>query len=210
MPVLREITGRTVRRDEIKPTVDQDFGQLQRPGFVAVTNRQQRRAISRQNHPGCELRFGVSFGERSPVPMTSPVDFISGPRIGSASGNLANGKTDSLTEKYSGTDRLGYHPARASLFRPWLWPRFWPAAFPLPSKRTVRRTRCARVDLQQIDYAILNRELDIHQTNDLHSPSPAATWFAGLVLSVSRRIVSPAAMSSRNHQNARRPARYAP
>ena len=35
--------------------------------------------------------------------MTSPVDFISGPRIGSASGNLPNGNTASLTEKYFGT-----------------------------------------------------------------------------------------------------------
>ena len=37
------------------------------------------------------------------MPMTSPVDFISGPRIGSASGNFANGNTDSLTEKNFGT-----------------------------------------------------------------------------------------------------------
>src|SRR2546430_13299511 len=33
--------------------------------------------------------------------MTSPVDFISGPRIGSASGNLVNGNTASFTEKRS-------------------------------------------------------------------------------------------------------------
>ena len=35
--------------------------------------------------------------------MTSPVLFISGPRMGSASGNLVNGKTASFTEKYGGT-----------------------------------------------------------------------------------------------------------
>ena len=34
--------------------------------------------------------------------MTSPVDFISGPRMGSASGNLMNGNTASFTEKYVG------------------------------------------------------------------------------------------------------------
>ena len=38
-----------------------------------------------------------------PVPITSPVDFISGPRIGSASGNFANGNTDSFTAKNFGT-----------------------------------------------------------------------------------------------------------
>ena len=31
-----------------------------------------------------------------PTPITSPVDFISGPKIGSAPGNLMNGKTASL------------------------------------------------------------------------------------------------------------------
>ena len=36
------------------------------------------------------------------MPITSPVDFISGPRIGSASGNLPKGNTASLTEKYGG------------------------------------------------------------------------------------------------------------
>jgi hypothetical protein len=35
----------------------------------------------------------------SPTPMTSPVDFISGPRMVSTPGNLANGNTASLTEK---------------------------------------------------------------------------------------------------------------
>ena len=34
--------------------------------------------------------------------MTSPVERISGPRIGSTPGNLLNGKTASLTEKYGG------------------------------------------------------------------------------------------------------------
>ncbi|MCY1424808.1 hypothetical protein D9M71_405710 [compost metagenome] len=38
----------------------------------------------------------------SPTPITSPVDFISGPRIGSTPGNLANGNTASLTLKYGG------------------------------------------------------------------------------------------------------------
>ena len=34
--------------------------------------------------------------------MTSPVDFISGPRMVSTPGNLRNGNTASLTEKYGG------------------------------------------------------------------------------------------------------------
>ena len=35
--------------------------------------------------------------------MTSPVDFISGPRMVSTPGNLINGKTASFTEKNFGT-----------------------------------------------------------------------------------------------------------
>ena len=38
-----------------------------------------------------------------PAPITSPVERISGPRIGSTPGNLLNGNTASLTEKYGGT-----------------------------------------------------------------------------------------------------------
>ncbi len=37
------------------------------------------------------------------MPMTSPVDFISGPRRISVPGNRAKGKTASLTEKCEGT-----------------------------------------------------------------------------------------------------------
>ena len=41
--------------------------------------------------------------------MTSPVDFISGPRIGSTSGNLSNGITASLTKnKPSGNLLLNF------------------------------------------------------------------------------------------------------
>ena len=37
-----------------------------------------------------------------PTPITSPVDFISGPKIGSTPGNFIKGKTASLTEKKGG------------------------------------------------------------------------------------------------------------
>ena len=37
------------------------------------------------------------------MPMTSPVDFISGPRSVSTPANLLNGSTDSLTETCVGT-----------------------------------------------------------------------------------------------------------
>ena len=47
--------------------------------------------------------------------MTSPVDFISGPSIGSAPGNFIKGNTASLTEKYDGNEYFGY-PMSLSFF----------------------------------------------------------------------------------------------
>ena len=43
----------------------------------------------------CDLRYALRKSRS--IPMTSPVDFISGPRTASTPGNLTNGKTDSLT-----------------------------------------------------------------------------------------------------------------
>src|SRR5947199_8966659 len=42
-------------------------------------------------------------GKLSSMPITSPVERISGPRMMSTPANLLNGKTLSLTEKYVGT-----------------------------------------------------------------------------------------------------------
>ena len=50
----------------------------------------------------CDLMYASP--KELPVPITSPVDFISGPRIGSLSGNLLNGKTGPLTAKNSCDD----------------------------------------------------------------------------------------------------------
>src|SRR5580765_4606694 len=50
--------------------------------------------------PNCDLT--KASPKVLPTPITSPVDFISGPRMVSTPGNLANGNTASLTEKYGG------------------------------------------------------------------------------------------------------------
>ena len=43
------------------------------------------------------IAFPKASPKQSPLPITSPVDFISGPRIGSTFLNLLNGKTGALT-----------------------------------------------------------------------------------------------------------------
>src|SRR6185437_16567401 len=47
--------------------------------------------------------FANAAPNESAMPMTSPVERISGPSTGSVPGNLLNGKTASLTETYGGT-----------------------------------------------------------------------------------------------------------
>ena len=42
------------------------------------------------------------------IPITSPVDFISGPSIKSTPGNLAKGKTDSFTEICLGVENFSF------------------------------------------------------------------------------------------------------
>ena len=45
--------------------------------------------------------FAYASPKFGPMPITSPVDFISGPRIGSTWGNLSNGITASFTKERS-------------------------------------------------------------------------------------------------------------
>lgn len=49
--------------------------------------------------PAASCALANASGKFSSMPMTSPVDFISGPRMMSALLKRANGKTTSLTEK---------------------------------------------------------------------------------------------------------------
>jgi hypothetical protein len=48
--------------------------------------------------PAASWLFTNASPNVSPTPITSPVDFISGPRIVSTPGNLMNGNTASFTE----------------------------------------------------------------------------------------------------------------
>ena len=47
--------------------------------------------------PAPSWALAKAMAKLSSIPMTSPVDFISGPRMVSTPGNLTKGKTDSLT-----------------------------------------------------------------------------------------------------------------
>ena len=70
--------------------------------LVAVGHGDEHRAPWRQAAAGGHLALGERHGKVSSMPMTSPVECISGPRMMSTPGNLLNGKTLSLTEKCFG------------------------------------------------------------------------------------------------------------
>lgn len=67
-------------------------------GLVTIADGQKHGAFERKLHLfGCFCSFEVGFAEGLERPSTSPVERISGPRTGSTSGKLPNGKTASLT-----------------------------------------------------------------------------------------------------------------
>ena len=85
-PKLRlNVRGRGVSR----PCFAGDDQRLILPAFGSFT-------------PAASCDLMKASAKVTPTPMTSPVDFISGPRMVSTPGNLTKGKTASLTEKYGG------------------------------------------------------------------------------------------------------------
>ncbi len=98
------------------------------------------------------------------MPITSPVERISGPKMVSTPGNLANGNTLSLTATWVGTGSS----ARSSSSR--VSPTITLAAIlasgrpvALDTNGTVRDAR--GIDLQHVDLAILDGELHVHQAH---------------------------------------------
>ena len=99
------------------------------------------------------------------MPITSPVDFISGPSTVSTPGKRAKGNTASFTARCFGSgglrlkllERLAGHDARRDL-----------------GDRQAddfgdegHRARGARIDLEHVDLAVLDRVLHVHQPADV-------------------------------------------
>ena len=104
--------------------------------------------------------------------MTSPVDFISGPRIVSTPGNRTNGNTGVLT-KTPATSRSAVSPSCARVV-PIITPRRDLGERHAGRLRQVRhRARGARVHLEHVDGVVLDRELRVHQADDLQRPGDA-------------------------------------
>ena len=111
--------------------------------------------------------------------MTSPVDFISGPRMVSTPGKRTNGKTGVLTKHARDFEILRQplireaaadHDSRCDL-------RQWHAGR-LGQIRD--RARRARVDLEHVDRVVLDRELRVHQADDFQRARDAPRVIANL------------------------------
>ncbi len=100
--------------------------------------------------------------------MTSPVDFISGPRIVSTPGNRENGRTASLTATCGLVSFFSENCANLS-------PAMTRAAIPATGNPIALATkwhgaRRPRIDLQNENVSVLDGELHIHQPAHLKRP----------------------------------------
>ena len=141
-------------------------------------------------------------------PITSPVDFISGPRMVSTFGKRANGNTASFTATCgaiasssrwkSASLCAGHHPGADLGHR---------HAGCLGNER--HGAGGARVHLQHVDHVVLDGVLHVHQADDAErlghrlglAPSARSPW---------RATACRAAASRRSRRNGCRLPRYAP
>src|SRR5215831_10864252 len=110
--------------------------------------------------PALIWAFTYALPNVSSTPITSPVDFISGPRIVSTPWKRANGKTGDFTKNcstFSSAGRLNSLSFRPIMSFAAILASGVPVA--LLTKGTVREARGLT--------SSANRELDIHQTDDV-------------------------------------------
>ena len=135
-------------------------------GLVVVVHRDEDRCPrSGSSKPLACCDLAKAMPKSFEIPMTSPVDFISGPSSVSAPGNLRNGNTDSLTKKRDDLEVLG-EPLlgeRSSRHDPGRHLRERHAG---RLAHEGRRARGARVHLEHVDHVVLDGVLDVHQARD--------------------------------------------
>ena len=123
----------------LSPVVDRDADRARSPASAA-----RRRASALMN----------AMPKLPAPPITSPVDFISGPRMGVDAGNRTNGNT-SFTNAPTGDQIVGDAESRQAACPPSREPRFAPAARRSPSRDTAPCARRA-THFQHVDGVILD------------------------------------------------------
>ena len=109
--------------------------------------------------------FAKAASKERSMPITSPVERISGPSTVSTPGKRANGNTASLTPTWRGAgtsrlklfERLPNHHPRSDLRH----------RDPDHLGNEGHGARCARIDFKHIDVTVLDRILNVHQPDHL-------------------------------------------
>ena len=132
-----------------EPELDEAPGRLEPRGLVAVGERQEHRPLLGSGSPAAIWLFANARPNVRSMPMTSPVERISGPSTVSTSGKRLNGSTASFTATCAPTRSAaagppraarrgwrrpspGRRPSRAARRSPWprTAPCGWPAGWP--------------------------------------------------------------------------------
>ena len=138
MPVARQARGAqhaggAVRRDEREPEVDEPPRDLDDRRLVDLAHARNATPPVGSFMPAASWLFANARAKSRSMPMTSPVERISGPRIVSTPANFANGNTPSLTDTWRGSISPSERRARRASCRPSPSPR---------SSRAARRSPC--------------------------------------------------------------------
>lgn len=96
--VLEQVNHRAARGAQRESHVRQLPGHVKHPVLVSVIHGNEDFAFRRQGIECADLGFAKAMSGSGSMPITSPVDFISGPSTTSMPGKRPHGKTASFTQ----------------------------------------------------------------------------------------------------------------
>ena len=159
IPIRRSARAVPAVATSSKPSDWSSAASIVAAGLSRVANRQEDAARrSGSGRPAARSAFAKAVGKSGPMPITSPVERISGPSVGSAPENRWNGSTAAFTLTWSGVDlvQLDGQPERGPAGR-----LDQVDAGRLGDER--HRARRPRVGLDHVDLGALHGELHVDQ-----------------------------------------------
>ncbi len=180
-PRLVQGLGRSLRRQDLETTLYELLGETHCTGFIPVAYADKAYALARQRHPRGGLSLGVSLPERPPRAHDLPSRFHFRPQDGVGFREFGEGE-DRFLHRIVGRDALD---GKSELLE--LASRHDPCGDLGESQsrglgHERHGSRSARVDLEHVDDAVLNGELQIHQPDHVQGLRQLARLLAQLGL----------------------------
>ena len=185
-----------------KPSVLSMSAMRTTASFSASATEMKMEPSRGSRSPAASDALAKASGKLVPTPMTSPVDFISGPRVVSTPGKRGKGRTASLTATCCRSRRQGTRPARDRLLPAGQAQVAQLLAGDDPGGHAGQRhpggladeghrAAAARVDLEHVDagppvVALLHRVLHVHEPDHAQLPGQGR----GLLLDAPHRRVA--------------------